>query len=574
MELADVIKLHVKGNLASAKSGYLNLLAREGNPIAAQNLMAICRSDNDYKLSDKLFTEATSGGWSNCSLYLNYGNICMDRELFHDATQSFREGLLLKGNERDTEKDELIVGLCNSLRQTDNYELCMSVGIELSKDCSGNRGAELLLGLAEYYMQRAESGDESLNDVSHAAKLLLEDSLNELEDGFKSRMHMSLAIAVGNKIGLTQGLDMFMRAYKTANSIALNSTGEKRRLLLKSIDLNAWNMSLFLLKKGLFREGWSLYDHGMNVKASGPQRWQRALIKVFNIGTIPAWNIHHSKKTDRVLVMGEQGIGDTMMFAQLLPKIASDCAKVYFCPGHRLENLYNKTIDNVQIVGVEDLKKLQPYIDSQIPIGSLPKYYFAERKEDHVAYAGYLKPNDALRKELEEKYRTMGLLDKPLIGISWQGGGKKGRIERKSAPLRKMVELLLSNQYNLVSLQYGDDNPNIQALNNTYNRQVVYDDPDIDAFRNMDTWMAQVSLMTAVVSIANTTIHGAGCLGIKTLCLVTKDADWRWLDGKEEWDSLWYDSVDAVYQLDNEDTLERQLKYAKTWAESVVSDIP
>ena len=168
----------------------------------------------------------------------------------------------------------------------------------------------------------------------------------------------------------------------------------------------------------------------------------------------------------------------------------------------------------------------------------------------------------------------MGLLDKPLIGISWQGGGKKGRIERKSAPLRKMVELLLSNQYNLVSLQYGDDNPNIQALNNTYNREVVYDDPDIDAFRNMDTWMAQVSLMTAVVSIANTTIHGAGCLGIKTLCLVTKDADWRWLDGKEEWNSLWYDSVDAVYQLDNEDTLERQLKYAKTWAESVVSDIP
>ena len=41
-----------------------------------------------------------------------------------------------------------------------------------------------------------------------------------------------------------------------------------------------------------------------------------------------------------------------------------------------------------------------------------------------------------------------------------------------------------------------------------------------------------IAAMDAVLSIANTTIHGAGGLGIPTMCLVSRQSDWRWMKGR------------------------------------------
>ena len=45
----------------------------------------------------------------------------------------------------------------------------------------------------------------------------------------------------------------------------------------------------------------------------------------------------------------------------------------------------------------------------------------------------------------------------------------------------------------------------------------------------MDAWHAQVASCDAVISVANTTIHGAGGLNIPTQCLLSVESDWRWL---------------------------------------------
>ena len=39
----------------------------------------------------------------------------------------------------------------------------------------------------------------------------------------------------------------------------------------------SWHLAIKLLKKGRLKEGWSLYEHGLQVSAEGPQRWQRSL---------------------------------------------------------------------------------------------------------------------------------------------------------------------------------------------------------------------------------------------------------------------------------------------------------
>ena len=59
---------------------------------------------------------------------------------------------------------------------------------------------------------------------------------------------------------------------------------------------------------------------------------------------------------------------------------------------------------------------------------------------------------------------------------------------------------------------------------------VIYDN-EVNALLDMDTWLSQVECCDAVISIANTTIHGAGTIKKPTFCLQSRNSDWRWVDG-------------------------------------------
>ena len=66
----------------------------------------------------------------------------------------------------------------------------------------------------------------------------------------------------------------------------------------------------------------------------------------------------------------------------------------------------------------------------------------------------------------------------------------------------------------------------------------------------MDGWLVQVACCD-VVSVANTTIHGAGGLNIPTMCLLSLHSDWRWLDDPLVERSYWYPSVGIARESKN-----------------------
>ena len=68
----------------------------------------------------------------------------------------------------------------------------------------------------------------------------------------------------------------------------------------------------------------------------------------------------------------------------------------------------------------------------------------------------------------------------------------------------------------------------VDKYKNKYNVQFI-DDLNIQATKDMNGWLDQVDACDCVLSIANTTIHGAGGLRKPTLCLLGQKSDWRWL---------------------------------------------
>ena len=76
----------------------------------------------------------------------------------------------------------------------------------------------------------------------------------------------------------------------------------------------------------------------------------------------------------------------------------------------------------------------------------------------------------------------------------------------------------------------------------------IIHDERIDPLKNMDLWLSQVQACDAVLSVANTTIHGSGGLNIPTMCLLSLFSDWRWLVDSTVQRSYWYPSVGIARQ--------------------------
>ena len=66
---------------------------------------------------------------------------------------------------------------------------------------------------------------------------------------------------------------------------------------------------------------------------------------------------------------------------------------------------------------------------------------------------------------------------------------------------------------------------------------------EVDPVLGLEDWLNLVASCDSVVSVANTTIHGSGGLNVPTLCLLSRFADWRWLQSHDFNRSYWYPSV-------------------------------
>ena len=128
-----------------------------------------------------------------------------------------------------------------------------------------------------------------------------------------------------------------------------------------------------------------------------------------------------------------------------------------------------------------------------------------------------------------EEYLSKGGNKKYIIGISWQGGGKANRIKMKSVGLGELVPLFEIQDCIFVSLQYGDDGPNVKKFNKNAGTSIIHDD-DFDPVLRIDEWFSQVEACDAVITVANTTLHAAGLLEKPSLCLLSNQSDWRWID--------------------------------------------
>jgi len=297
---------------------------------------------------------------------------------------------------------------------------------------------------------------------------------------------------------------------------------------------------LVLLLTGDFESGWRECEWRWKCPAfpSRTPNFPQPLWKGQDIG----------EKT--ILVWGEQGVGDRIMYASLLPKFQQQAHRILVETQQRLVPLFRRSFPEISFFRIQDppnSKLLEESIDYQLPIGSLARWLLPD-EESFPKNTIYLKACVNKVKELRDKYQQLES-DKLLIGISWKSVNKDiGKL--KSTFLTQWRDLLSQKDCLFINLQYGDVEEEINAFT-AQTGISIYQDRDIDSLKDLDGFAAQVSALDLIISTSNTTVHMAGALGKRVWTLLHYVPDWRWQ--LDRLDTPWYPSMTLYRQPVSDD---------------------
>ncbi len=290
------------------------------------------------------------------------------------------------------------------------------------------------------------------------------------------------------------------------------------------------NRSLLYLARGEYARGWAEYDARRQGSAHFVRRFER----------YPEWD--GTPARDRtLLVYGEQGLGDQLMFASCLPEAIAATRQCVIDCSPKLAALFKRSFPTAIVHGgpqnEADLSWLAqaPPIDLQIAFGSLPRHFRANLAA-FPEHAGYLRSDPD--KSARWRRRLAGLGSGLKVGISWRGGTSRTRRDLRSAALEQLLPLLVSPGAQFVSLQYTDSAAEIAAVSAAHGVHIEHWQEAIDDY---DETAALVSALDLVVTVQTAVAHLAGALGRPAWVMVPVVPEWRYL---LEGDRLpWYPSL-------------------------------
>lgn len=268
-----------------------------------------------------------------------------------------------------------------------------------------------------------------------------------------------------------------------------------------------YHKGMALLELGKYEEGFDLYQYRTQIKEYTPRKYP-----------FPRWD---GKPVKRLLIHGEQGIGDEILFMGFRDRIVADEIVIECTP--KLKTLFERSFGCICVTTEEEAMALG-HFDAVAAMGDLPRLCGIFPKGD-----GYLIPDPEKVAFYREKAGN-----RPLIGLSWYGGLKKTHTHLRNVHPDMWKRFAA---WNCTSLQYGDARIGAQMIG-IPDWQPVEDD--------LDDRAALIAACDLVISVCNTTIHMAGALGVPCWVLVPERPAWRYgLHGNT---LPWYKSVKLYRQ--------------------------
>ena len=237
------------------------------------------------------------------------------------------------------------------------------------------------------------------------------------------------------------------------------------------------------------------------------------------------------RQGERVLVLNDHGLGDTIQFFRYLPLMAAAGVDATFVCPPRLRRL----LSSKARMRFADWPQEGQQFDAQIAISSLP-YAFGTRLETIPAAVPYLAAEPALRDMWLKRIGAEGFK----IGVVWRGNADPEADRARSMPLAALAPLAEIAGVRLISLQKGAGEEQLSKLPFPMQVETLGADFDAGADAFVDT-AAAMTCLDLVVTCDTSIAHLAGALALPVWVALKSDAEWRWLTARN--DSPWYPTM-------------------------------
>jgi Flp pilus assembly protein TadD len=254
----------------------------------------------------------------------------------------------------------------------------------------------------------------------------------------------------------------------------------------------------------------------------------------------PEWTPASDLGGKSMLIFGEQGLGDELLFANLLPDVIAalgPTGRLTLSVEPRLVSLFQRSFPTVRVGAHATFDvdgrtvRVAPFLDEAelakidlwAPLGSLLRG-FRNRVEAYPETAGYLTADPVRVAHWREVLKTAPA--GPKVGLLWKSMTAKGARHRWFSPFALWEPVLRTPGICLVNLQYGDCESELayaksQGID-------IWVPPGIDLKQDLDDVAALTCALDLTVGFSNASLNLAGACGAP-VWLVTPQACWTQL---------------------------------------------
>jgi len=307
--------------------------------------------------------------------------------------------------------------------------------------------------------------------------------------------------------------------------VALNRFADALESLNAALAINPesaeahYDASLVRLRLGDFANGWREYEW----------RWRKAdrSGKPRDIAA-PLWLGEQPLAGKSILLLAEQGLGDTINFVRYAPLVAARGATVILGVQSPLKTLA-ATVPGVSLV-LGDGEPV-PQVDFHCPLLSLPLAFQTELTTVPTNVP-YLRPQQERLAKWRDRVPAPGGLR---VGICWAGSSVHLNDRNRSMPLHRFAKLLSIPNLVFISVQKVVNDEDAAILREHGVIQLGQE------FGDFADTAAVVAMLDLLITVDTSVAHLAGAMAKAVGMLLPFSPDFRWM--LDRTDSPWYPTV-------------------------------
>ena len=403
---------------------------------------------------------------------------------------------------------KIFIALGNVYREVGNFDDSLIYYQKAIDTDERPYNAQLLLANLEIDKGNLEEASVILNELNSNEKLNNSQRILSkiyLGNLFKSQGNYTDAIEINKSI-----LDLYPKNYDAS-----------------------YNLSICYLFQKDYDKGWFYHESRFHLNDFGLLR------QINNNFKKPRWDKSRPKKN--ILIWGEQGIGDQILYSQFVDLIKNEFENITLAVNEKLIQFFKKIYNNFHIIDYKMISNYKNY-DFQIALGSLGLYFQKLVIDNPILSVDY--PID--KKKIPKKNKKLR------CGISWRSTNKLIG-HKKSIDLNLLKDVLAKDNIEFVNLQFSDVKNEVNDLEISMKRK-IFNSHDIDNFNDIDGIASLIKTCDFIITISNSNAHISGKLGVKTFLLLPKNDGKLWYWGQsEDKEIIWYPSIIPIRQTKNND---------------------